>query len=51
VRDSQRIQQDVVLGYWDELLRFEPDALQARVDAGLERLAAPAPALFGRPIT
>lgn len=47
----QRIDQDVVLGYWDELLTTDPAELQARIDEGLARVDVPCLAIFGRAIT
>jgi len=45
---SQRIDQDVVVGYWDEVLRSEAGALQARIDDGLATIDVPVLAVFGR---
>lgn len=49
---AQRINQDLILGYWDEMLSTTPDELQARIDHGLKATAAPVPvlALFGQTI-
>lgn len=47
---SQRIDQDVVLGYWDEVLRSDADALQTRIDDGLATIDVPVLAVFGRPM-
>jgi pimeloyl-ACP methyl ester carboxylesterase len=47
---SQRVDQDVVVGYWDEVLRGDPDALQSRIDDGLATIDIPALAVFGRPL-
>jgi pimeloyl-ACP methyl ester carboxylesterase len=48
---GQRIRQDLVLGYWAELLSTEPDVLQARVDRLLDAVAVPVLGVFGREIT
>jgi pimeloyl-ACP methyl ester carboxylesterase len=51
VYDSQRIEQDVVVGYWDEVLRSDAEELQARFDDVLATLDVPALAVFGRTLT
>jgi pimeloyl-ACP methyl ester carboxylesterase len=51
LRPAQEICQDVVLGYWDELLRSDPDELQARIDEVGRRVDAPALAVFGRALS
>lgn len=48
VFESQRIEQDVVVGYWDEVLRSDADDLQARIDAGIASVNVPILAVFGR---
>ena len=48
VYDSQRIEQDVVVGYWDGVLRSEADALQTLIDDVLASIDVPALAVFGR---
>jgi pimeloyl-ACP methyl ester carboxylesterase len=48
VYDSQRIEQDVVMGYWDDVLNADAEALQARLDESLGALDVPALAVFGR---
>jgi pimeloyl-ACP methyl ester carboxylesterase len=48
---AQEIRQDVVLGYWDELMRSDPDELQARVDEVGRGIDAPALAVFGRALS
>lgn len=48
---GQRIHQDLVLGYWTELLGSEPDVLQARVDRLLDAIDAPVLGIFGRQLT
>ena len=47
---GQRIDQDLVLGYWDQLLRVTPDELQARADRGLDATSVPVLAVFGQTI-
>ena len=44
----QDIRQDLVLGYWDELKRTDPDDMQARINATASRIACPYLAVFGR---
>jgi len=48
VYDAQRIEQDVVVGYWEEVLRGDTDELQARFDDALAALDVPVLAVFGR---
>jgi pimeloyl-ACP methyl ester carboxylesterase len=48
---SHHVSQDVILGYWDTVLRTDPEELQAFVDTLLRRLDVPWLAVFGRPIT
>lgn len=45
---GQRIRQDLVLGYWDEVLRTTPDELQARIDRDAQAISAPLLAVFGQ---
>ncbi len=47
----QEIVQDVVLGYWDQLLRTEPDELQAWIEQVAAGIAVPCLALFGDELT
>ena len=47
---GQRIDQDLILGYWDELLRTTPDELQARIDREVDAISVPVLAVFGRTI-
>ena len=51
VLEHHEVSQDVVLGYWDTLLRTDPDELQTFIDTLLRRLDVPCLAVFGRPIT
>lgn len=48
VKAGQTIDQDLVLGYWDEVLRADTDALQARIDQMLEAMTVPHLFVFGR---
>ncbi len=43
----QRIRQDLVVGYWDEVLRTDPAEFQARIDTTLTAITAPFLAVFG----
>jgi pimeloyl-ACP methyl ester carboxylesterase len=43
----QRIRQDLVVGYWDEMLHSTPEQLQARIDDTVTRIQAPFLAVFG----
>jgi pimeloyl-ACP methyl ester carboxylesterase len=45
---GQRIQQDLVLDYWTELLSTQPDVLQARIDCLIEAIDSPVLGIFGR---
>jgi pimeloyl-ACP methyl ester carboxylesterase len=47
----QRIDRDLVLGYWQELLDTDPDALQARIDGALAAIEAPVLGIFGRELS
>jgi pimeloyl-ACP methyl ester carboxylesterase len=47
---SQRIDQDLVLGYWAEVLTTSPDELQARIDRDMEAISVPVLAVFGQTI-
>jgi pimeloyl-ACP methyl ester carboxylesterase len=47
---GQRIDQDLILGYWDEVLRTTPDQVQARRDLELKAILAPVLAVFGHAI-
>jgi pimeloyl-ACP methyl ester carboxylesterase len=43
----QRIRQDLVLGYWDEMLRATPAQFQERIDTSVAAITAPLLAVFG----
>jgi pimeloyl-ACP methyl ester carboxylesterase len=45
------VDQEVVLGYWDFVLRRDPDELQALVDAQVRAIEAPVLGIFGRAVT
>ena len=51
VLETHKVSQDVVLGYWDQLLNAEPAELQAWVDATAARIRSPCLAVFGRQAT
>jgi pimeloyl-ACP methyl ester carboxylesterase len=51
VLDTHKVEQNVVLGYWDEVLTTDPAEFQASVDAKTARMRAPCLAVFGRPAT
>ena len=44
---AQEIRQDLVLGYWDPLMRSAPEQLQARADEVAGAIAVPVLAVFG----
>lgn len=47
-RAAQEVRQDVVLGYWDEVIRRDPGELQATLDSALRAAEVPALCIFGR---
>ena len=49
--ESHKVQQDVVVAYWEAALRADPEELQASIDTQLRKLAVPCLGVFGRPIT
>ena len=51
VLETHMVRQDVVLGYWDQVLNTEPAELQAWIDATAARIQIPCLAVFGRPAT
>ncbi len=51
VLETHEVNQDVVVGYWDMVLRTDPDELQALIDTLLRQLDVPCLFTFGRPIT
>ena len=48
VQRHQHARQEVVLGYWDELLHTDPDDMQRRIDDTIRRIACPFLIVFGR---
>ena len=48
VSAAQRVEQDLVLGYWEEAMRSDPDELQARFAEALGQIRAPVLFVFGR---
>jgi pimeloyl-ACP methyl ester carboxylesterase len=51
VLDTHKVKQDVVLGYWDQVLSTDPAELQAWIDDTADRIQVPCLAVFGRPAT
>ncbi len=51
VLTGQSIRQDLVLGYWDELLGTPVDELQAGIEQALSRIGAPGLMVFGRELS
>jgi pimeloyl-ACP methyl ester carboxylesterase len=51
VLDTHKVKQDVVLGYWDQVLTTDPAELQAWTDDIAARIQIPCLAVFGRPAT
>jgi pimeloyl-ACP methyl ester carboxylesterase len=45
---KQRVEPDLVLGYWEEALRSDPDELQGRFEGALAQIQAPVLFVFGR---
>ena len=48
---NHEVKQEVVLGYWDTMLRADPSELQAWIDAAFSKITVPYLGVFGRPIT
>ena len=48
VRAAQTVRPEVILGYWDQILRTDPEELQAWIERSMQRLDAPYLAIFGR---
>src|SRR4051812_36586948 len=48
---TQEIRQDVVMGYWDELLRSQPEQLQARIEEVAAAIEVPVLAVFGEQLS
>ena len=51
VLDTHKVKQDVVLGYWDQVLTTNPAQLQAWIDDTAARIKTPCLAVFGRRAT
>ena len=51
VLETHEVKQDVVVGYWQTVLRTDPDEFQALIDAQIRQLDVPCLGVFGRPIT
>jgi pimeloyl-ACP methyl ester carboxylesterase len=51
VLDTHKVNQDVVLGYWDQVLNTDPAELQAWIDDKAAGIQVPCLAVFGRPAT
>lgn len=51
VLETHKVKQDVVLGYWDQVLNTEPAELQAWIDNTASRIKIPCLVVFGRPAT
>jgi pimeloyl-ACP methyl ester carboxylesterase len=51
VLDTHTVRQDVVLGYWDQVLTTDPAELQAWIDDKAAGIQIPCLAVFGRPAT
>ena len=51
VLETHKVKQDVVLGYWDQVLNTEPAELQAWIDDQAAGIQVPCLAVFGRPAT
>lgn len=45
---TQDVRPDLVLGYWDEIIRSDPDELQAWIEHSLQSIDAPYLAIFAR---
>jgi pimeloyl-ACP methyl ester carboxylesterase len=46
----QRIDQDLILDYWSEVLQSSPDEMQARIDREMKAISVPVLAVFGHTI-
>ena len=51
VLDTHTVKQDVVLGYWDQVLNTDPAELQAWIDTKASGIRTPCLAVFGRSAT
>lgn len=48
VQETHVVDQTVVLGYWDFMLRSDPEGIQALVDSQVRQVDAPVLGIFGR---
>jgi pimeloyl-ACP methyl ester carboxylesterase len=48
---THRVEQSVVVGYWQQLMQADPTEFQAWIDVQLARWHGPCLAVFGRPVT
>jgi len=51
VLDTHKVRQDVVLGYWEQVLTTEPTELQQSIDEESAGMRSPCLAVFGRTTT
>ncbi len=51
VLERRVVRQDVVVGYWEQLMREDPAELQASIDAQIPAFDVPCLAVFGRALT
>jgi pimeloyl-ACP methyl ester carboxylesterase len=51
VLDAHKVEQHVVLGYWEQVLNTDPAELQTWIDDVASRIESPCLAIFGRPVT
>jgi pimeloyl-ACP methyl ester carboxylesterase len=51
VLETHTVDQEIVLGYWKELLEAAPDRFQELVDAQVRAIDVPILGIFGRPVT
>jgi len=51
VLDTHTVKQDIVLGYWDQVLNTDPTELQAWIDTKASGIRTRCLAVFGRPAT
>ena len=51
VRDGHRVDQQVVLGYWEQMLSTPPAEFQSWIDTVLPRIEVPVLAVYGHPVS
>jgi pimeloyl-ACP methyl ester carboxylesterase len=49
--ESQNIRQEIVLGYWEQLFREDPNELQQEIAAGMASIEAPCLSVFGHELS